>query len=191
MNFIKQIKNYFNFLKVQKKNKKKTIFFYSENANYRNYLIEILSKLDPSKFKIIYFTSDENDKPQLDEIDIFFIGKGLIRIIFFTFLKCDLMIMTVTDLNNFEIKKSKNCTNYLYVFHSLMSVFKGYNKNAFDNYDIIFTNGEYQKKELQIMENVYNLKKLIFNIGYTYVEYLQKIIDRGKRTIKFYLPIMG
>ena len=31
------------------------------------------------------------------------------------------------------------------------------------------------------MENVYNLKKkLIFNIGYTYVEYLQKIIDRGK-----------
>lgn len=181
MNFIKQIKNYFNFLKVQKKNKKKTIFFYSENANYRNYLIEILSKLDPSKFKIIYFTSDENDKPQLDEIDIFFIGKGLIRIIFFTFLKCDLMIMTVTDLNNFEIKKSKNCTNYLYVFHSLMSVFKGYNKNAFDNYDIIFTNGEYQKKELQIMENVYNLKKkLIFNIGYTYVEYLQKIIDRGK-----------
>ena len=159
MNFIKQIKNYFNFLKFQKKNKKKTIFFYSENANYRNYLIEILSKLDPSKFKIIYFTSDENDKPQLDEIDIFFIGKGLIRIIFFTFLKCDLMIMTVTDLNNFEIKKSKNCTNYLYVFHSLMSVFKGYNKNAFDNYDIIFTNGEYQKKELQIMENVYNLKK--------------------------------
>ena len=50
MNFIKQIKNYFNFLKVQKKNKK-TIFFYSENANYRNYLIEILSKLDTSKFK--------------------------------------------------------------------------------------------------------------------------------------------
>ena len=85
MNFIKQIKNYFNFLKVQKKNKKKTIFFYSENANYRNYLIEILSKLDPSKFKIIYFTSDENDKPQLDEIDIFFIGKGLIRIIFLLF----------------------------------------------------------------------------------------------------------
>tara|TARA_B100000686_G_C16636955_1_gene887858 strand:+ start:25 stop:780 length:756 start_codon:yes stop_codon:yes gene_type:complete len=62
-----------------------------------------------------------------------------------------------------------------------MSVFKGYNKNAFDNYDIIFTNGEYQKKELQIMENAYNLKKkLICNIGYTYIEHLQKITNKEK-----------
>ena len=69
------------------------------------------------------------------------------------------MIMTLTDLGNYEIKKSNNCKNYLYIFHSLMSVFKGYNKNAFNNFDIIFTNGQYQKEELKLMEQKYNLKK--------------------------------
>ena len=60
-----------------------------------------------------------------------------------------------------------------------MSVFKGYNKNAFQNYDIIFTNGEYQKKELKIMEEQNNLrKKLIFNVGYTYINNLKKKINK-------------
>ena len=178
--FIKEIKNYLKFLKSQTKNKKKNIYFYSENSNYKNYLIEILNKLNNSnKFKIIYFTSDEKDILDHAGIETYFIGKGLIRIIFFTFLKCDLMIMTLTDLNNYEIKKSKNCKSYLYVFHSLMSVFKGYNKNAFQNYDIIFTNGEYQKKELKIMEEQNNLrKKLIFNVGYTYINNLKKKINK-------------
>ena len=59
--FIKEIKNYLKFLKSQTKNKK-NIYFYSENSNYKNYLIEILNKLKNSnKFKIIYFTSDEKD----------------------------------------------------------------------------------------------------------------------------------
>ena len=67
-----------------------------------------------------------------------------------------------------------------------MSVFKGYNKNAFQNYDIIFTNGEYQK-ELKIMEEQNNLrKKLIFNVGYTYINNLKKLIRQSK-TIQFYL----
>ena len=32
--------------------------------------------------------------------------------------------MTLTDLGNHEIKKSKNCKNYLYIFHSLVSTKK-------------------------------------------------------------------
>ena len=47
--FINEIKNYLKFLSSIKKNKKKTIFFYSEGANYKNYLIEILYKLNNSK----------------------------------------------------------------------------------------------------------------------------------------------
>ena len=44
---------YLKFLKSQTKNKKKNIYFYSENSNYKNYLIEILNKLNNSnKFKI-------------------------------------------------------------------------------------------------------------------------------------------
>ena len=64
------------------------------------------------------------------------------------------MLMTLTDLNNHELKKSKNCKTYAYIFHSLVSAHKTYNKNAFNNYDIIFVNGEYQKKELIKLEEI-------------------------------------
>ena len=81
--FIKETKNYLKFLKSQTKNKKKNIYFYSESSNYKNYLIEILNKLNNSnKFKIVYFTSDEKDILDHAGIETYFIGKGLIRIIF-------------------------------------------------------------------------------------------------------------
>ena len=95
--------------------------------------------------------------------------------IFFAQLSTDMMIMTLTDLGNHEIKKSKNCKYYAYIFHSLVSTHKGYNKKSFDNYDIIFANGEYQKKELEKAEKIYRLKKKkIFVTGYPYYEYLNE-----------------
>jgi len=182
MKFLTEIKDYYNFLKIQKRINVKKIYFYSESQNYKNYLFEIIKGLsEKSNYKVIYFTSDHNDKLNVKNIDEFIIGRGIIRLIFFTFLNCDLMVMTLTDLNNFEIKKSKNCKKYLYVFHSLMSVFKGYNKNAFQHYDIIFTNGEYQRKELKKMEEIYDFnKKEIFNVGYTYIENLKNKINKNK-----------
>ena len=181
MKFIKEVKNYLHFLKIEKRVKQKKVYFYSESKNYRNYLLEIIKGAsEKGNIKVIYFTSDHDDKLNIKNVDEFVIGKGIVRLVFFTFLKCDLMIMTLTDLNNFEIKKSKNCKKYLYVFHSLMSVFKGYNKKAYQHYDIIFANGEYQVKELKRMEELYNFnKKEIFNIGYTYIESLTKIINKN------------
>ena len=73
--------------------------------------------------------------------------------------------MTLTNLGNHQLKKSKNCNSYIYIFHSMVSTHKCYEKNAFSNYDIIFSIGEYQKNELKKAENKYNLpKKKIFNV---------------------------
>ena len=84
-----------------------------------------------------------------------------------------MVIMTLTDLGNHEIKRSKNCKNYIYLFHSLVSTHKGYTHRAFENYDVILSNGEYQKKELEICEKLFNFKKKkIFNTGYLYFENL-------------------
>ncbi len=90
-----------------------------------------------------------------------------------------MVIMTLTDLGNHEIKKSKFCKNYIYMFHSLVSTHKCYTHKAFENYDVILCNGEYQKKELEEAEKVFNFKKKkIFNTGYLYLEKLNK--DKNK-----------
>ena len=176
MNFLKSLKSYLKYLSTKWNRSRKKIFFYSEGQQYTNYLFDILKNLnDIDKYEVAYFTSDPNDDININNVKSFYLGKGLVRIIFFTLLKSDLMIMTLTDLGNYEIKKSKKCKNYGYIFHSLMSVFKGYNKNAFINYDIIFSNGKYQNQELELMEKTYKFnKKKIYPVGYSYIENLKR-----------------
>ncbi len=177
MSFFKSLKGYLKYLKISKNNdKEKSVFIYSEGLNYRNYFINIINCLNEKNIKIFYFTSDLKDLEAINEnTRPIFIGKGLIRILFFTSLKCDFMLMTLTDLNNHELKRSIRCKNYAYIFHSLVSTHKSYNQNAFNNYDIIFSNGEYQKKELLKLEEINSSKKKkIFNTGYSYLEFLQK-----------------
>ena len=182
MNFFLALKNYLFFLKIKKNIKKKIICFYSESKNYRNYFEDIVNKIKYSeKYQVFYFTSDEDDVDKFKSgTKPIFIGSGLIRIIFFTFLKCEIMIMTLTDLGNHELKKSKFCKYYIYFFHSLCSTFKSYTKKAFDNYDIIFASGQYQIDEIKKNENIYKLKKKIFyNTGYFYLENLKKKIKQN------------
>ena len=101
-----------------------------------------------SSIEIIYLTSDINDKDQIsNKINPIYIGSGFFRILIFTFIKCEVVVMTLTDLGNHEIKRSTNCKNYVYVFHSLVSTHKCYTHKAFKNYDIILSNGSYQQKD--------------------------------------------
>ena len=122
------------------KNNKKRIVFYSESKHYRNYFLELILKLKTnSNFEIIYVTSGIDDHDLIDnDLKPIFIGSNFFRTIFFIFLKCDIMIMTLTDLGNYHLKKSKNCKYYIYIFHSLVSTHLCYEKESFKNYDIIF-----------------------------------------------------
>ena len=191
MSFLKSLKGYLKFLMIEKKNKDKiNIYIYSEGLNYRNYFFNILKRLKNNKnICVLYFTSDEKDLIPIDkDIIPIYIGDGLIRILFFKRLECHLMLMTLTDLGNHEITKTKLCKKYAYIFHSLVSTHKTYNKNSFNNYDIIFCNGEYQKKEIEKTEKIYNLKKKeIYNTGYPYIEFLESKIQKYKlqKTVLF------
>ena len=168
--FFKNILNLIRFFSL--KTEKKFVVFYSENKNYRNYLKPLLIRFSgENKYKTVYVTSDNNDVENIDEnIEIFFIGKGLTRLIFFTILNCDFLITTLSNLNN-NIKISKNCKKMVYVPHSLCSTHKVYEKEAFQHFDIFFSSGDYQKIELRKAEKEYQFKeKKILNVGYIFFE---------------------
>ena len=83
--------------------------------------------------------------------------------------------MTLSDLDNHEIKRNKFVKNYIYIFHAASSIHKSYTISAFDNYDEIFVVSKNQKKELRSMEKLRNLrKKKITDIGYFYLDHIQK-----------------
>ena len=170
LNFISKIKNLKKILSI--KTSKKLVVFYSEGTNYRNYLLPLIRKFgDEEEFHVAYVTSDYKDKNNLHpNISTYYIGAGFFRLIFFTLVKCDFLITTLSNLNN-NIKVSKNCKKLVYIPHSLCSIHKVYEKHAFKHYDIFFSTGDYQKLELEKSEKIYGYnKKKIFNVGYMYFE---------------------
>ena len=65
----------------------------------------------------------------------------------------------MTDIDNFYLKKSIFCDNYIYIFHSLLSTHMGYLEKAFDNYNTVLCCGNYQIQEIKKREKIYKLQK--------------------------------
>ena len=97
---------------------------------------------------------------------------------FFSILRAEYLFLTLTDLGNHSLRKSKKIDKYIYYFHSGGSTFQGYTESSFDNYDIIFCNGEFHIDEIRFRENKKNLpnKKLILT-GFFYFDDISKKIN--------------
>lgn len=183
-NFINKVILQFKILKnisFIKKNKIKFIF-YSESAAYQKYafiLIKILSEKYPNE--VYYVSSDMKDRIDNLNVKNFYIGNGFLLQYFFLSIKAENFFLTLTDLDNHILKKNNNVNKYIYYFHSAASTTKLYTAGAFDNYDIIMCNGEYQIREIKQREILKKLpkKKLIKN-GYAFFDYLNDKINRSK-----------
>jgi hypothetical protein len=175
---INRVKSNYNILKkiiYLRKIRPKYLFF-SENKKYQKYaylLIEDLVKKHPNK--VYYVSSDAEDKiNNLNVINIF-IGNGILMIIFFMIIRAQNIFLTLTDLDNHAVKKTKNVDKYIYYFHGPVSTTKVYTTTAFDNYDIILCNGEYHLNEIRKREKIKKIpKKKLIKTGYFYFDYLKK-----------------
>ena len=178
--FDKLKKNYKIFKDINKAILKKPKFlFYSESKSYQKYIyliIELFTKIYDDN--IYYISSDKDDYIKNDKVQNIFIGDGIMRNYFFSFINAQNIFLTVTDLDNNLIKKNKNVENYIYYFHAAASTTKIYTSTAFDNYDIILCNGEFQINEIQTREAKKKLKeKILYKTGYFYFDYLSEKLN--------------
>lgn len=180
-NFFLSLLNFIRYAKL--KNKKENYIFYSESKFYREHFADLIDNFIKSQENnIIFVTSDYDDHIyHQKKITSFYIAEGLILHLFFQYLKCKYMIMTLTDLGN-HLKKSKNCKNYVYFFHSQSSTHEQYTSEAFINYDIVFTIGNYQKRELIEAEKKFGYPpKKIINTGYFFFDHILKKVNFNKK----------
>lgn len=167
---------------------KNHIVFFSESGFYKDFFEEFFFNTYKENKKCIYLTSDFKEYLYFkDKINTFYIGNGIVSQIILATIRCTVLVLTLTDLgNNYQI--SKKCLKYIYFFHSLASTHKIYKKEAFKNYDIIFCNNEYQKKELELAEQIFFFpKKKIVTTGYMYLDFLNKYSNKLKnnKTVLF------
>lgn len=157
------------------KPEERRLCFYSEGKNYWPHLSGLVHHiLDNSDLPICFITSDANDpvfeinNPQLS---VFLIDQGAVRNWLFENIDTQLFIMTMPDIDKYQVKRSKHPVHYLYVQHSLVSLHMVYREGAFDHYDTIFCGGEHHVREMREIEKLHNLEpKILVEHGYAWLD---------------------
>ena len=187
-NFFKEIlaiKNVISFNFLNKR--KRQITFYSEGKNYWPHIKGLLKNtLEKTDFSVCYVSSSLDD-PGIDikhpNLETFYIGMSNVRNYFFENVETDMMIMTMPDLHNYQIKRSSHKVHYVYVQHSLVSLHCIYRHGAFDHYDTICAAGTHHVNEIRALEKKYQLpKKNIIELGYSRLDYLSKTIEQNLKS---------
>ena len=85
------------------------------------------------------------------------------------------------DINQYQVKCSKNNVHYVYVQHSLVSMHMVYRTGAFDYYDTVFCAGPHHRNEMRALEQSRGLKaKQLFDHGYARLDSILNEADKSK-----------
>ena len=149
----------------------KDIVFYAEDAGSWRYFEPIISELLETHGKQIYYVTSSPDDPVLrsedGRIQALCIGFGVARTVFFLFLRANVMVMTMPDLETYHIKRSRHPVHYVYMYHSLVSSHMIYRRGAFDHFDSILCVGPHHQEEIRATEQLYGLQpKILVKAGY-------------------------
>lgn len=127
---------------------------------------------------VIYITSKADDlaltlsNPNLRAFNV---GAGAIRTAFFQWLDADVMVMTMVDLDNLQLKRSINPVYYVFMFHSLISTHMADHSDTYDHYDAILCAGPHHVTEIRKRESLHQLpRKDLFKHGYHRIEQLME-----------------
>ncbi len=172
---------------LQKLTENSLVFYAESNADWAHMGQVVRCLVDNHRQPLICVTSDIND-PILNNdnplMKTFFIGDGTARTLFFQGLKARAMVMTLTDLNVYYLKRSINPVHYFYIFHALVSSHAAYRQHAFDSYDSIFCVGPYHVDEIRFQEKVYGLRaKNLLEGGYCRLDQLMNDVEKSNSPV--------
>jgi len=173
----------------------KMLVFYSEKNGFYKYLKGVVEYiLNNSDIVIHYVTSDPNDNIfSMDnpQIKSYYIDDTKLIVLFMK-IDTDMVVMTMSDLQQYHLKRSfvRKDIEYVYMFHYPLSTTMVLKKGALDAYDTIFCVGKFQMDEIRQTEQHYKqpAKNLVL-CGYAMLEQLQASYDamdktpRGKKKI--------
>ncbi len=166
----------------------KQLVFYSEKSGFYKYYKGVIEYiLEHSDIVIHYITSDPNDQVfglNNPRINPYYIDDNRLIVLFMK-IEADMFVMTMSDLQQFHLKRSLVQKNieYVYMFHYPLSTTMVLKKGALDHYDTIFCVGEFQFDEIRQTEKHYNLpaKNLVL-CGYSMLEELKSRYDSMDKT---------
>lgn len=164
--------------------KNKQLVIYSESNGYYKYFGRLIDYiLENSDIVIHYVTSDLNDKIFSNthpRIETYYIGP-IALIQFMMLMDADMVVMTMPDLENFQIKRSlvRKDIEYVYLDHGMTSFHLMLRKGALDHFDTIFCYGPNHVEEVRETEKYYGLpEKNLVKTGYGLLDTLLEEVEK-------------
>jgi YidC/Oxa1 family membrane protein insertase len=173
MPLLRSLREYRRFRKLPER----SIVFYAESRQDWHHfrpIVELLTeKWGRRVCCVISDESKEGLPPESERLSWFHIGRGLPRIVFFQLLRCDVMVLTMMDLDNLELARSIRPVHYVYLFHSLGSTHMVDFANSYDHYDTVLCAGPHHVREIRRREELEDLPaKRLIEHGYARLEEL-------------------
>lgn len=150
----------------------KELVFYSEASGFYKYFQHFIEYiLEHSDITVHYLTSDLGDQVfniQRERFETYFCSsRGLITA--FMKMDCEILVMTMPDLETYHIKRSlvKKDIEYIYADHGEGSFHLMLRKGALDHFDTIFCYSRNHNEEVRATERVYQLpEKKLVDVGF-------------------------
>jgi YidC/Oxa1 family membrane protein insertase len=155
------------------------IVFYAESGQDWHHFAPLIAELTgPLARRVTYVSSDPGD-PGLQYTHQRFtplcIPEGLFLTLHFQFQRAGVVVLTMMDLGNLQLKRSINPVHYLYLFHSMGSTHMVDHANSYDAYDSLFCVGPHHVHELRRREELSGLApRHLFHYGHPRLEELAR-----------------
>ena len=164
----------------------KHLVFYSEsNGFYKYYRATIQYILDNTNIPIHYITSDPNDHifemaKENDQIKPYYIDSQKLITLMMR-MDADVVVMTMPDLETFQIKRSyvRKDVEYIYVPHCTHSMNLTMRQGSTDYFDAVLVTGKHQREEQEAVERVHHIEnQRIIDAGYPLLDDLSTSYEK-------------
>ena len=160
----------------------RSIVFYSESRQDWHHLQPLIDVLTRRLSRTVCHVTSEPGMPPPgdagDGVHAFRIRAGLVRTWFFQMVKADVVVLTMLDLGNLELKRSIHRVHYVYVFHNIGSTHMVDHADSYDHYDSIFCVGPHHEAEIRRREQLTGLApKDLFAHGYPRLDALVRMAE--------------
>lgn len=152
---------------------------YNEGMQYWNVFKPVCDEFEKRQIELTYYTSAEKDpcfEQNYKYVKPEFIGEGNMAFVRLNMLSAGIVLMTTPGLQVYQLKRSKNVKHYSHVLHAASDATM-YRLFGIDYFDSILLTGDYQKKDIRLLEKQRNLKeKELVTVGCTYLDTLNSKI---------------
>ena len=152
---------------------------YNEGMQYWNVFKPVCDEFEKRQIELTYYTSAEKDpcfEQNYKYVKPEFIGEGNMAFVRLNMLSAGVVLMTTPGLQVYQLKRSKNVKHYSHVLHAASDATM-YRLFGIDYFDSILLTGDYQKKDIRLLEKQRNLKeKELVTVGCTYLDTLNSKI---------------